>query len=95
MSDKTGDERGLEVATAVGGFVGTGLLLQWIGRVNCPLIPAVPDFYGNYPAPPHPMMCALAGANDTLIAWLVGAVIGLAVIVFWEVRFAWQRRPRR
>lgn len=92
----TGQERGIEIAVGIGGFVGTGLLLREIGRMNCPpRLSPTGDIFGNLPAPPNPLMCALGGANDTLLGWGVAAVLVLVVMVFWEIRFAVQRRQTR
>lgn len=58
MSGTTADARGWEAGTSVGGFVGTGLFLNWVGSVQCPVL-APPGPFGVPAAPPDPQMCAL------------------------------------
>ncbi|WP_269936490.1 hypothetical protein [Arthrobacter sp. HY1533] len=93
MSGTTASERGWEIGSGVGGFVGTGLLLKWIGQTNCPppFMSPSSDFLGRLPEPPNPVMCALAGANDSVMSWIAGFVVGLLVFGFWEIKFALQR----
>lgn len=95
MFDSDKEERVLEVATGVGGFAGTGLLLQWAGRSNCLSSSATPDILGRFPPPPPPwndFMCAMGDTNDNVMAWGLAALIAVGGVAFWEVHFFLERR---